>query len=856
MLRLLTTTCLTACVFALPAAAQAPAAPAAPAAAEPVGEEEVVVTARKREERLQTVPLPVQAFTAKQIAERGLSNATDIAFQTPGFSFRSGFGRTSDRPAIRGMSNIQGVANASFFLDGVFIAGSVSAYGLDNLERIEVIKGPQSALFGRATFSGAINYITRKPTNEIRGRAKGTLGTDGLREYSAFVSGPIVEDKLFFDVYFRNYEFDGQFANVLDPAVNLGAERSRSFSLGLTWRPLEGLELSYRGTYSQDNDAAPPYAMIGRTFGQTFPLAPGILQTNGINCFQPQLTGTLVAGRPLTTTRARGYWCGAVPVPSVFAQNTADFRAAGFPDAIDRMIKRDVIKLSYDYQGWGVNAFWASNYRRQTGFTDQDYSDIRAAGFETFDRGGARDTSYDIRLSSPGDYWIRGQIGYYNYKERDNSDNFSGNLTITPPGQPSRSFRVGDDPNLIRRNAVVPSFIENWAVYGQLEVEYDKWRASVEVRRQEDTLQTTGVSTATVGATTFTRSLNRTVSFASTLPRFTLDYRVNDDLMIYAVAAKGNKPGGINTGAYGAIYTDQGVQNFENLGLTSFKEEEIWSYELGVKSAWFDNRLVVNASAYYIDWTNQQLTNTVAVPPTDRRDGVVGTLAFTTNAGKSEVKGFEIEAVGRPADWVELRLGYGYQGAKIVNFVNDDEADFYITAADLATLNANFPAAPPGSTPAQIAAATQARIDAANALIALRGNSAGAQLPRVPKHQLQLGAAFFYDVTPDIRLTWRTDYVYESKRYIQVDNLGWSKPMNLVNMRLSADVGQVTFTLFANNLFNDKSPTDVLRYVDTQQTITSPNLRGFGNQSFRTIRDFAVTPSRERVVGITAEWNF
>ena len=132
--------------------------------------EEIVVTARKVEESLLDVPISITAVTAAQIEASGIDDVADLALQTPGFSYRQGFGRTgsgqgeaTSRPSIRGMSSILGAANAAFFVDGVYVSGNVSSYQLDNLQRVEVIRGPQSALFGRQTFAGAINFVTREP---------------------------------------------------------------------------------------------------------------------------------------------------------------------------------------------------------------------------------------------------------------------------------------------------------------------------------------------------------------------------------------------------------------------------------------------------------------------------------------------------------------------------------------------------------------------------------------------------------------------------------------------------------------------------------------------------------------------
>jgi iron complex outermembrane recepter protein len=193
--------------------------------------------------------------------------------------------------------------------------------------------------------------------------------------------------------------------------------------------------------------------------------------------------------------------------------------------------------------------------------------------------------------------------------------------------------------------------------------------------------------------------------------------------------------------------------------------------------------------------------------------------------------------------------------------VNDDQADLYITEADLATLNATAPPAAATATPAQRDAANLARLNAANALIALRGNAAGNELPRTPKHQVQLGATATQVLTNGIRLTYRADYTWEDKRYIQVDNLGWSKPLNLLNLRASAELSRATVSLWMNNALDDDTPVDILRSIDTAQTIGRPRLRTFGTGTgvlteTGNIRDFLVTMPVGRTAGVTVSIGF
>ncbi|HEY5757107.1 MAG TPA: TonB-dependent receptor plug domain-containing protein, partial [Steroidobacter sp.] len=200
---------------------------------------EIVVTARRAEESLQKVPLSITALGANDLQAAGISSVEEIAALTPGFSFRNGFGRGFERPVIRGMANIGGAANASFFIDGIYVNGPISGYNIDNLERVEVIRGPQSALFGRSTFAGAINYVTRKPTDEFEGRVEATTGNYNRQNVSLWASGPIVEGKLRFQINGSYYNRDGQYLNLASGEKDVGGERTKSFGGALSWTPVE-----------------------------------------------------------------------------------------------------------------------------------------------------------------------------------------------------------------------------------------------------------------------------------------------------------------------------------------------------------------------------------------------------------------------------------------------------------------------------------------------------------------------------------------------------------------------------------------------------------------------------------------
>jgi outer membrane receptor protein involved in Fe transport len=181
--------------------------------------EEIIVTARQREEKLQDVPISITAFSAKGMRDRNIQDAYDLANFTPNFQLTTNLGRRLDNPIFRGQFGplIGSTPNASFFIDGVFVSGSIGSTNVANLERIEVLRGPQSAQFGRATFAGAVNYITRKPTDEYEGAINAEYGEHGRLDLGAWASGPIIKDKLYFFAGASKNKWDGEWRNNLQP---------------------------------------------------------------------------------------------------------------------------------------------------------------------------------------------------------------------------------------------------------------------------------------------------------------------------------------------------------------------------------------------------------------------------------------------------------------------------------------------------------------------------------------------------------------------------------------------------------------------------------------------------------------
>ena len=232
-------------------------------------DDEIVVTARKREESVLDVPLSISAFSAEDIKQKGIQELEDVALLTPGLTFEDfsngGFGT----PVIRGATQFDITSleqNVATFIDGVYVPRAYSVdIGTDSLERIEVVKGPQSALYGANAFTGAINYITRKADlEETYGGASLTVGDNNRFDISGEFSFPLIQDKLAIKLDAKHTEFDGDWDND-HPAAdtfegqgssgNLGGWDNQSYGASLIFQPTDRVNICLLYTSPSPRDA-------------------------------------------------------------------------------------------------------------------------------------------------------------------------------------------------------------------------------------------------------------------------------------------------------------------------------------------------------------------------------------------------------------------------------------------------------------------------------------------------------------------------------------------------------------------------------------------------------------------------
>ncbi len=785
---------------AMPAFAQ-DAAPDATTEAESGGE--IIVTARKKEEVLQDVPLTINVVGAETIEKASLVNVSDLALQTPGFSYRQGFGRTGGgggagvRPSIRGMSSVVGAPNAAFFVDGVFVSDNIASYQLDNIERVEVIKGPQSALFGRQTFSGAVSYVTRKPTNDLSGRVKVTVAEYNSSEVSGYVSGPIVKDVLLFEVNARRYNFGGDYVNADTGRRDHGAQRSLNLGGRLLFTPSDNFEAIASVGWSKDRDKGYVYGFQGSALN---------------NCFAPPIVATIPF--PRTNTARRGFFCGEIEILPSYAYNNTEIEAQGF-HGLDRKFFRASLSMTAKTDaGWSVTSI--SAYNRNNSITGQDNTLLPSANAAySVDQSRTRDWSQELRVMSPQDAPIRGLIGGYYYRD----DSLPG-FQFTNTNRTRRTFDSADG-------------VRSKSIFGMIEGDLgDAITVSAEARYQKETILGSTEVLAPVGSNNAVPpapTALRRAKFNAFLPRFTARWEPSDDLSIYATAAKGNKPGGFNAFPVDARQAD--LDAFAAAGFDIFDEETAWSYELGVKGK-LGRRVNFSVAGFYTDWTQQQLSRGESYI---RTNNTPNSVVFIQNAGASEIKGFEFDISGKPAPWLFLRFGYTYVDAKFTEFYDDTTEEIYDTDGR------------PGFLPND----TRNPADLDN----LEGDVSGNRLPQTPTHQFIATAQVTAPLSSSLDFFARGDLGYESKRYSQVDNLNHTGDSYNLNASIGIERRDWSLTVFARNLLNDKTPLVITRLLDFNRLLTRVNpLTGLNQTTF--FRDFAVSAPRKQQFGVTFQYNF
>jgi iron complex outermembrane receptor protein len=759
--------------------------------------EEITVTARKVEESLQDVPVAVTAFSRQDMNRRGIESLADIAAFTPGLSFED-YNGSLEAPVIRGQNQVRlsnPVQNVSTFLDGVYLQrGYMIDTGVLSLERIEVVKGPQSALYGQNSFSGAINYVPKKPSEEFEANIEGTFGSDELERVVVSASGPIIKDRLLGRITYGSDEFDGTWENghplagqAPNPGTegNLGGYDNETLAVNLTFRPTDTLSLEL-GYYRNETlqEARPTFTRMGRDGVSFF----GFTDQNTTNC-----SNTANPGLPFLSGNT--FICGELgtDLPAAGSNDQGDIVFDPRSFAQDGTNEVATFRIDYDISdAWSVHYLygWADSEIRAGGQSVPDA--IRGSGnpasllnfspgsvvFDSQLNGGLEADSHELRLDFNSGRLIEASVGVFLYQSDDIYEAIG--YFLEPLGTTALTDLPNRGPETLLGN-------DTQAIFGRIGLNFmdGRLRVSAEARYAEEEIS---VETIDVAGT------SRDETFTQFTPRFTVDYDLTDQNLVYFSAANGAKAGGFNNPVIGQppFPVDPSQETYDI--------EENWTYEIGTKSTFLDGKLLANLALFYIDWSDLQINAPLITP-----DGYQGLApVIITNIGGASTWGVELEGAWNPIEPLSINYGVSY------NDPTFDDGVIYIEAANDGWCD--------------------------GVVCPTDGDIGGNNLNRTPKVQGVLGAQWEGQLSDNLGYYIRGDLTYQSKQYMELLNVGWIPERTLVNARAAITGDKWEVALWARNLFDE-------------EYVSSSLFLGFSN-------GYTAFLGRQQQLGLTATYAF
>ena len=621
--------------------------------------EEIIVTSRKREETLMSAPVTVSAFGSSEIEDMALDELPDFVNFTPGFHYSEHSvgkgGRFNRRLIFRGMNprtDRQTRQGATVFIDGAPILGSEIG-STDNYERIEIIKGPQSAYFGRSTFSGAINAVTKTPSDEWKSRISVEAANFGTTDISGQIEGPI-SDTLSMRLSARSYDTDGEYDNASDPGTTLGAESTTDVSLSLFAQPSDNLSIKVRLHSWVDDDGPSVGVFVNRNEqGELFTCNPngGTVAGGKWLCGDVPYQGSSLVGMDTIITPVLQTKYFSSDMIASYDRMFQPKHAMG----LERHAKEASLVIDYEMDnGMTLSFLTAAHENEYSSFEDFDrrvtagmlgnYLGFMASA-DTYSMSMTqnKDSSSEIRLTSAADSQINWMVGasYTSIEARL----VGYNVLWGGTPRPTQSISTFDP--------------ETRAVFASVSYDInDTLSLSLEARKQDDKV---------IEGTLGNEPLQNT--FSSTTPRLIVDYKPREGLTYYAIYAKGINPGQFNAGLLGRTQGELDQIAAQGGGGISVDEEEITNIEFGTKARFWDDRAQITAAVYFSDWENAIAPEILSIV---NAAGDGENIQVNSNGGQADLSGLEIEGTFLVSDNWTIDMTYSLNKSDINDFESAD----------------------------------------------------------------------------------------------------------------------------------------------------------------------------------------
>lgn len=608
-----------------------------PAAKDAKTLQSITVTATKRAQDIQKVPISMSAYTGEQLERQGVTSLSDLARIAPSLNVAS-TGPGENNLVIRGISSIAGsAATVGYYLDDVPIAASSNAALLStrgvidpstfDIDRVEVLRGPQGTIYGSSSMGGTVKYVTVQPdADNVEGRVKTDVSVTHHGGLNANVNGvinvPLVAGKVGLRVSAYDRHDDGYIDRyAIDPENYLAPDRSRKKDNVNTYH-----------TYGAR------VAMLIRP-DDMLTITPSVI-------YQKSRLGSPFTYDKIPATLSHPY-----QVRDVDETNTQESTISNL--SIHKQFEKVELMSSTSY------------FTRNVGLRDDSSKVVNyffglPAVYPVTMYGTYKNKEFteELRATSQFDGPFQAIVGaFYHDVHAPLHSSIpyppGFNETFGTPFPGYSSIYVG------ARRAT----LDEYAVFGELSYDItERLKASVGLRafKVTQTFTQSGDGLFNGGYSTVR---NDSKDYGNT-PKYTLQYQVSPDKMLYATASKGYRPGGPNNPAPAALCgAEVASLGLSQSQLSKYRPDYLWNYELGAKTAWLDQRLTVDASIYRIDWDKVQ-------------QQIVLQCGFniTANFGKAVSQGGELEVRFRPADAWTFGLGAGYTDAYLKNDVPGTDA--------------------------------------------------------------------------------------------------------------------------------------------------------------------------------------
>jgi iron complex outermembrane receptor protein len=643
-----------AAVFCLAAPVRAQPA-AAPAAVEGTLEE-VIVTAQRREERLQTVPLAAHAFNEQQLETHHIEDATDLSKIVPSLSAAES-SRDEENYVIRGMSGSgaslsgQQVAVPTYFSEVPLPIGDGGGPGrYFDLQNVQVLNGPQGTLFGRNSTGGAVLFEPKHPTDDFEGYAQLQFGNYSDVGYEAAINVPIVPDKLMVRAAGTFEQRDGYTKN-LTTGQDQDDRDYTSERLSVLFRPIDGLEnLTVVDRYdSHTNGGSNHLANIN-----PFATVPKLLGASLVNALAAQQA----VGPYETYSDVQG-------LDKIEATGVANITTW---DPLENLTFRNIF-------GW-------RSFKQLNRF-DYDGTALKILDFDTCS------SPATCHTRSPGDAWstnveqyteepqIQGKlfgdrlqytVGYFYLHADSPGSSYQHQTSVFGSVTDVNNFLVDDSrAGYFQFTYGLDDYIPGLKFTGGYRFTNDTRSLTVsQIANFKCTTGATGTLAPSPGTTTV---CDRSLTLNTDTDSYTVgaEYQVTPDMMLYVTHRQGYRAGGLNPLAAPTLTANPPIPNASSLFV--YQPEIARDTEIGVKSDWRFNgmSLRANVDAYNLDLDNAQLNQSFSVVSTS---GVVSTVSALTNAGTANVKGIEADFTFIPVKPLTLTASYAYTDATYSAFLD------------------------------------------------------------------------------------------------------------------------------------------------------------------------------------------